>query len=531
MGKITEFFAKLKSTFSSMSISRKIAIGVIVFGVVLAIVIYSLTLGKTNYVTLFSDLSPTDSKTILAKLDEKKTQYKVDATTNSILVPESEAGALKLSLASTVSNGSTGFELFDQAATFGMTTEEFKVKYQRAIQGEIERSIKTNSNIQNSRVTIVMPEESNFLKAASSASASVVLILKPGSSLVEDQVKGIINLVALSVKNLPKDKITVMDDKFNLLSEGIYTSGTDNNTSNTNSKQNEEKLKIETGLENKVLTQLEPVYGKGKIKVKVNLTLNFDQTSIEKVTTEKDPAKVSEHGSKTMENAATGTTSTSPVDNAMSAVIGTDGKTGTTTNTDLTINYNSTGKTTEQTSKASGTADKITASVYVNSKKMSTAELDDLKAQVNKIIGQIDGRDNDTMVQALEFNKDLIVDAGTVINEMNGQSTAATKVRLFYLIGVALGAILFSIMVFAVIKKRRRIEDEKIMEEASHNIIDATIDDVKPKPIEDIFESMNLDVRNEKTHRENEIKNYATDKPEQVLEIIKTWIAHDEEGS
>ena len=102
-----------------------------------------------------------------------------------------------------------------------MTDEQFNLQKLRATQGELERTIKSFSQIKNARVHITPGQESVFAKEATPAKAAVYLELKPGTKLTNDNVKSIIALVSGSVGNLPKENIEVIDDKQNLLSKGL----------------------------------------------------------------------------------------------------------------------------------------------------------------------------------------------------------------------------------------------------------------------------------------------------------------------
>lgn len=520
MGKLKEIFAKLTSSFVNLSSGRKIALGILLLGIIAATTIGIYTIGKTNYVALFDSLDSKDSKTILSKLDEQKISYKV--VDDKIMVPESKAGELRLSLAGDITSGSVGFDIFDSSSQFGMTNEEFNVKYQRAIQGELEKTIKLYKEVQNAKVNIVLPDDSTFVKDSTPASATVTIQLKSDGGLTDDQVKGIIALVSFSVKNLPKKNVQVVDSNMRLLSEDLFDD-TNSIAGSSVSKQLEEKNKVDSNLEKKILDQLEPIYGKGRIKANVNSELDFDATKTETVTVDKTPPKVSENVKKNT-NGSTTNTSNSPVDNNMSNVSSTNTNNGTSTSEETTTNYNNEGKTTENKVTAPGKIKRVTASVAIDSKDMDSATLDQIKELVNGTIGQIKGNEEDTKVQAYDFNPTLKQSVKEDLSKMQTEQAQANKIRLYMLVGLAIGTLLLTTIIFIVMRRRKHSNEGVVVE---HEGINALIDDIPVKPAIN-FEPIDFEEKNERTHLEEQIRKYATNKPDQVLEIIKSWVASDE---
>lgn len=140
-----------------------------------------------------------DSGTVLQKLKDKKVEAKVEG--NNILVPKDKVDELRMQMLSEVplTNGSQGFEILDKSQ-FGETDQEMKINYQRALQGELERTIKGFPQVDNTRVHLVLPEETAFVKETQPGRASVTLNLKQGQTLSKEQVKSIVALVSGSVK-------------------------------------------------------------------------------------------------------------------------------------------------------------------------------------------------------------------------------------------------------------------------------------------------------------------------------------------
>jgi flagellar M-ring protein FliF len=290
MGKLSEVFAKIKDKVKSMSVGQKIAF-VLIFSIILGFIIFYTSYSRANkYGVLFSNLSAEDGNLIKQALEDKNVEMKIEG--NTIYVPKEQVDSLRLELAGSLTGGSTGYELLDESSSFGMTDEQFNLQKLRATQGELERTIKSFSQIKNARVHITPGQESVFAKEATPAKAAVYLELKPGTKLTNDNVKSIIALVSGSVGNLPKENIEVIDDKLNLLSKGLVDDEDSSQLIGSLDKQQETKKAFDKNLEEAAMEMLSLAFGKNNVNVTVNSKLDFDAK--EKTVISYDPNKVEE---------------------------------------------------------------------------------------------------------------------------------------------------------------------------------------------------------------------------------------------
>ncbi len=483
--------------WKELSKSKKIAYSIIA-------TVAFLTLGtliyvnlKPKYVVLFSNMSSQDSGAIIAGLDSKKVSYKVQG--DSILVEKNQVDKLRMELLSEVplTEGSHGFELFDNGKV-APTDSEAKIMYQRALSGELERTIKSFGAIEWAKVNLVLPDNSAFVTKPSPATASVTLKLIKGEKLGEDQVKAIVSLVSGSVENLPKENVTIVSDDFKLLTEGIFDKDKDDYTVSSD-KQLATKNLIEEEYQN--------------FDAKKQDNTVFEQGAI-----------VSEH-EVTNETTTGGNTSGGPVDNNL-----TNNQNATTNNEkntskETTKNYEPTKKS-ETVVSAPGAVERVTASVVVNGQidaqtRMSITNL------VSEAIG-FDGNRGDTIsVESLAFNSDAKDLAQKNLEDMKAEEAKARKNKLIAL-GVGGGAALIIIILSSA---RRKKAKENLEEEISDfEGIDMVIGEtITPKP-QELFEPLNLETESQKEHIVKEVKKYAEHKPEQVADIIKSWLADDERG-
>lgn len=227
-----------------------------------------------NYVTyqpLFTNLRPEQVPAIVEALKAKKETYRLTYGGTVIEVPSERVLDLRLSLAGegVLKDGMVGFEVFDKGG-IGVTNFVERLNYQRALQGELMRTINELDAVDGSRVHIVLPHESLFVRDERPATASVVLKLVPGAKLDKGQVSGIVNLVSASVEGLKPENVSVVDTEGRTLA-----SPKDDSVAGTPSTLLEYQENMERRLEARVQEFLERVVGPGKAIAKVQATLEM----------------------------------------------------------------------------------------------------------------------------------------------------------------------------------------------------------------------------------------------------------------
>jgi len=282
-----DFTAQLTTLFKNLTPGKRITLVFLVMVTVLGFVFLISWSGNPDFQILYSNLSPEDAGNIVLKLKEERIPYKISFNGNSILIPEERIYEIRLQLASQglPQGGGVGFEVFDNTK-LGMTEFVQNVNYQRALQGELARTINGLIEIESSRVHIVMPSKSLFIDEEEPATASVVLKLRPGRFLNKDQIQGVIHLVSSSVSGLKPEDVMIVDNYGKMLSGVKGTSLLGQFTSD----QLELQDKIEQGLEKRITTMLEAVLGNEKAIVRVSCLLDFKR--LEKTEERYDPANI-----------------------------------------------------------------------------------------------------------------------------------------------------------------------------------------------------------------------------------------------
>jgi len=262
---------------------------------------------QPDYQVLFSNLSPEDGGEMVSKLKERKIPFQLTQGGTTLLVPRNQVYDLRLSLAveGLPKGGGVGFEVFDRT-NLGITDFVQKLNYQRALQGELGRTIKQIKEIEQVRVHVVTPKESLFIEEQKKPTASVFLKTRSSATLSPSQVEGIVHLVASAVEGLEPGNITVVDTSGKILSKRNDTTPVGQLTTT----QLEYQRNMEENLKKKVQGMLEEVLGPNKAIARVSAEIDFQQIDI---TEERyDPTTIlrSEQKNTERSSATTGATPT-----------------------------------------------------------------------------------------------------------------------------------------------------------------------------------------------------------------------------
>ncbi|ODU08595.1 MAG: flagellar M-ring protein FliF [Rubrivivax sp. SCN 71-131] len=249
------------------------ALGVVVL--VALLVGMALSLGKTEYRMLFSNLGEKDGAAVIAKLDQMGVDYRFADGGGSILVPASRVYELRMKLsAAGVNKGSiSGYELLDGANSFGQSDGQQRVQLKRALEGELTRTIQSLSSVQAARVMLSIPQQNGFFREQQKATASVTVQLHPGHALEREQVAGIVHLVASSVPELQTRAVSVLDGNGALLWPQDEREG----SAGFDSAQLRYLREVENGYLKRVMELLEPVVGRENLRATVTAEVDFTQ--------------------------------------------------------------------------------------------------------------------------------------------------------------------------------------------------------------------------------------------------------------
>lgn len=224
-----------------------------------------------DYRTLFSNLSDQDGGAIVNQLTQMNVPYRFADNGGALEVPADKVHELRLRLAQLglPKGGAVGFELLDQEK-FGISQFSEQVNYQRALEGELARTIETLGPVKSARVHLAMPKPSLFVREQKAPSASITVNLEPGRALDEGQISAVVHLVSSAVAGLPPGNVTLVDQGGHLLTQ-----------SNTSARDlNDAQLKYTADVEGRVQRRIEailgPIVGNGNVHAQVTAQVNFD---------------------------------------------------------------------------------------------------------------------------------------------------------------------------------------------------------------------------------------------------------------
>jgi len=243
-------------------------------GTVLLLTVFARLLATPDYKVLYKDLDPSDAQALATQLDAQNIPHQVSPDGKSVSVPADKLDAARMQTASQGQphSGRMGFELFDKVS-WGQTEFDEKVAYQRALEGELERTIETLSDVEQARVHLVLPTDSVFLDRQRGAKASVILKLRR-TGLSKDAVAAISRLVSGAVDELKPEDVSIIDaDSDRSLGPGESGPG--------NSGDEEARLT------ERLMNTLEPIVGTNAIRANVNV--DYDEGSSESSEEKYDP--------------------------------------------------------------------------------------------------------------------------------------------------------------------------------------------------------------------------------------------------
>lgn len=267
-------FEQIRTMLARLTVAQKVTL-LLVAGVAAASIWGIVTLAnRIRYEVLFSNLEPEDAAAIVSKLEEGKIEHRMDSGGRTISIPSDKVAEVRLSLAGEglPRGGGVGFEIFDRS-TFDLSDFVQNVNYQRAMERELARTIEALDSVSKARVHLVLPPRTLFAEEGQETKASVVVKLVRGRELRRDESLAVANLVSSAVRGLSPEKVSIVDTDGRLLKDG---SG-DDSVQALSAHQLEVKSNFEREMQSKLIALLTPIVGDGRVRARVDATLDFQQ--------------------------------------------------------------------------------------------------------------------------------------------------------------------------------------------------------------------------------------------------------------
>jgi flagellar M-ring protein FliF len=466
---IEKIYRNFREFFLGLDITKKVGFIVIACMILSAMTGIVIWAAKTRYDVLYTDLNKDDARKIAILLEEKKIPYQASNDGKTISIPEDLVGVWRLEIAKlgTSFSGTVGYEVFDKQS-FGTTSFVQKVNKQRALEGELVKTILYIQGVKRARVHISIPDSSPFVSEKKAPTASVVLELNPGVSLTPAEIKGVGSLVASSVEEMRPESVVILDDRGKKLSENIGDSMTAT-TANRLALESQLNQKYEKQIE-EILTK---VVGDGKVVAKV--TVDLDYTEAVSTQTEYDnenSAVVSEV--KNTQNVTGSRPSPQGVAGAKSNIPGEDPQPGvaeTKNNVSkelTTRNLNVPSKVT-QSKKPSASVKGISAAVMIDGKriavldesgapqvgkngnpimkyeKWSDAELQNFSQIVASTLGTSEKRGDKLVIKNMEFAREDMTLADAAMKEQANRELIRNIVK-YLAVGLTISLFFFLVV-------------------------------------------------------------------------------------
>ena len=342
-----------------------------------------------NYTMLPGQLSGQTLNDVIGVLERNNIRHSVDPSTGTVMVDSAKVNEAKLKLASEnlgLRSGH-GFEMIEKDQGFGTSSFLQKARYQRALEGELARTITSMRAVQSARVHLALPKDSAFIRNKREASASVFVNLVPGHTIEKNQIAAITNLVASSISSLKTSQVTIVDDKGKLLSNAESADMMGLTTSQLDYTRNIEKTFVA-----RIERMLNPIVGLGNVRAQVTAEIDFTQTESTQESFNPDlPAVRSEQSSEEQSQGASqggipGALTNQPPANANAPVqanqqAGAATQQGSNRTSRRTTKNYELDKTISHTRNRAGAVKRLSVAVVLDNKVSATAEAPEGDAQ------------------------------------------------------------------------------------------------------------------------------------------------------
>lgn len=490
---IQALVAQISELLKKLNTKQKIVIAstiVAVIALVMFLVVFNVNGKKSDdgYRVMFENIAPKDAGLIVAELDKQKIPYRIPRD-GVIEVPEDKVNKLRLDVAAMglPKDSRVGFELFDKQE-FGATDFDQQVKYNRALEGELSKTIESISAVQKAVVHIARPKESLFAEKNTPPTGSVVITLKPNMVLTPKQIIGVKNLVAASVTKMTPENVKIVNENGDLLG----SDDEDTVAGEAAKQQMKYKKDFEKLYEEKIINMLAPVIG-GNDRVVAKITVDFDFSKKETTSESFDPNSVV-RSEQTSEEKREGFKQ--PEIGGVPGAVSNIGPVQGIESANATEKYSkSTGTTNYEISKTVSNVKgeyaaikRITAAVVVDGryvadeqkggelvyKPLENAELDKINALVKQAIGYDQKRGDEVSVSNFRFNSGSAGKAGGikgVIDEYGYIIGPATNV-LKYIIAAAVLFVLYNKVIAPFAQRMLEIPTEEAMQKPKEFVFD-----------------------------------------------------------
>lgn len=524
---------KGRSLWSRLSPGRRVVAVMAAVGVIAVVGVFLAWSQATEYAVLYTDVEEREAAEIVAMLKEAKVPYQLVGNGDTIKVPVDQVHDLRLQLAAEglPKGGTVGMEIFDET-NLAVTDFAQRLNYQRALEGELARTISQLAPVASARVHLVIPQPELYKSKEREATASVVVNLRPGRELEPSQVRAIANLVAGSVEGLKPQNLTIVDSRGNILSDGQSDPSL---TGQLSSNQLELQRSYERWQESRVHTMLDQVLGPGKAAVRVNAELDWNQVEqTSEIYNPEDQPGLLRSSHETRETAPAGgaltggipgTGSNLPSYTGVTAegeeITGetqttTTGSEGTTERVEIVQNFELS-KTVERLVKAPGSVRRLSVAVVLDD-VADAAQLASVKDVVAAAVGLDEERGDVISVTSLPFDK-------SVEEAERALAAEAQQQELYRNIAYGVAAVL-ALVVLAFFARRltRSMQPAQPVPALATTVVPSVAPPAAAQPVAPPQPTHALPAADPVESAFQSISTIAKRQPQLVAEVVKYWL-------
>ncbi len=486
---------------------------------------------RSSYTVLFSNLEDADAGAIVEDLEAQGMKYRLEDNGSTILVDEKEVDNYRIELAMNgmMPQKSTGFEIFDNTGM--MTTDEDRqIMYQRALTGELERSISSLAQVESAKVMLSLPEDSIFQNPAYRSEASASIVLQTKGTVTQQNIQGIAALVTGAVDRLPVENVQIVDTNGQLLSGFLQSDGDMMTQADFSSNHQNIQRTYETDLEQRILALLAPVYGHQNLRIVVNASMNFDVIEGETI---EYSAPMTPEGDENRDGLIR--SQVESFDGARDMVEGLlgnvdvpvaeDGPEDDSASIDRTTNYEL-DQVTERYVRAPGVVEALNASVVVNQNSGVVPSQEEIGRIVRRALGLDELAEvplpGDVNVEILPFadSDNLVIGGG---DDILAELTAFIMDNWIYM-SAGLILLVIAMAILSILRRGRNKSNYDVPFDYMEEVQEAILPQADPIEVMDKENELIQQKNKVMSEKEDRVKQQAKDNPELAAELMKVWL-------
>lgn len=527
---LKSIWTRAQGVVGQFSLAQRTLAIIGVAGVILGAIALSSWLGKSSMTPLFSSLSGKDAQAVVDELDASGVQYQLADGGTTVLVPSDQVYAMRIKLAAEglpENSDGEGYSLLDGMS---VTASQFQQQttYQRAVEGELAKTIEAMDGIDTASVKLAIPEDSVFVEEKSDPTASVFVQTRAGVTLDSDQVQAIVHLVSAGIDGMKSTDVAVIDSSGQVLSTVGGTGG-------TGGLSDGQTGDYEARIKSAVQQILDPLVGAGNSAVTVTAELNYDSSSKTIETFQADPTTPPLAQSTTSEeysgDGASGETGVLGPDNIAvpsdSATSGAGSYKSTTED-----RTNAVDKTTEQITVAPGGVERQSVAVVINSESGAALDMTQVQQAIAAAAG-IDTQRGDTVsVVRAPFDTTAATAAQTALKAAAAETKKTEQVALIKQGAIAGLVVLVLLIAFISSKRRSKKARREALDLGDLQAGSPSGGGVQAGQIEGVGTGLpELPYEPEPTlpdpvaTKRHEIAAMAEEQPEEIAEVLRGWLA------